>query len=176
MKKALILQGWYQKLDSNWYQWLKSELEKKSYETYLPELPTMHTDLIDMEAQIAFLNKLLNLDKDTIVIGHSIGAVLALRLGERYQLGKIFTVAGWDFDDLTPEHRLFWKNKINHEQIKENVDEIYCISSDNDPYFTASTEEEMSKRLNAKFILIPGKGHFTDKFGISKIPEILEFI
>ncbi|KKQ98096.1 MAG: hypothetical protein UT23_C0005G0019 [Candidatus Woesebacteria bacterium GW2011_GWA1_39_12] len=116
MKKALILQGWYQKPDKHWYPWLKKELEKRGYEVYLPD------------------------------------------------------------DDLTvPEHKLFWQSKINHSKIKQNVKEIYCISSDNDPYTTAVVTEQMSKRLSGKFILLKGKGHFTEKFGVTKIPELLKY-
>ena len=88
----------------------------------------------------------------------------------------MFLVAGWDFDDLTYEHRLFWKTKINHKKIKKNVKEIYCISSDNDPYTTAFTVEEMNKRLGGKFILIKGAGHFTEKDGVKKIPDLLQYI
>lgn len=176
MKQALILQGWYQKPHSNWYPWLKKELENKGYRVFLPDLPTMHTDLIDMVKQLAYINNLLQIDDQTTLFGHSIGAVLGMRLAEQNTCKKLFLIAGWDFDDLTREHRLFWKSKINHAQIRKNVSEIYCVSSDNDPYFTAFTVEEMSKRLGGKIILIKGAGHFTEKFGITKIPQLLKYI
>jgi len=110
------------------------------------------------------------------VFGHSIGAVLGLRLAERFIFRKLFLVAGWDFDDLTEGHRCFSPNKLDHNLIKNNVKEIYCVSSDDDPYMTAFTVEEMSKRLGGKFILIKGAGHFTDEFGIKKIPELLYYV
>jgi len=176
MKKALILQGWYQKPDKHWYPWLKKELEKRGYEVYLPDLPTIHTDLPDMKKQLAFIEKNFKFDKDTFVFGHSLGTLLAMRLAEKHKYKSMFLVAGWDFDDLTvPEHKLFWQSKINHSKIKQNVKEIYCISSDNDPYTTAVVTEQMSKRLSGKFILLKGKGHFTEKFGVTKIPELLKY-
>ena len=177
MRKALILQGWYQKPDQHWYPWLKKELEKRGYEVYLPDLPTMHTDLPNMKKQLAFIEKNIKIDKDTSVFGHSIGSLLAMRLAEKRKYKKMFLVAGWDFDDLTePRHRLFWKNKINHSKIRKNVEEIYCISSDNDPYTTAVVTEQMSKRLNGKFILLKGRGHFTVKDGVKKIPKLLKYL
>lgn len=175
-KHALILQGWYQKPESNWYPWLKTELEKRGYTTFLLDLPTIHTDLPDMKKQIEFVEQLLSLNNRTIVFGHSLGCLLAMRLAEKHEFAKMFLIAGWDFDDLTPEHQSFWPNKINHEAIQKNVKEIYCVSSDNDPYVTAIIAEEMSKRLRGKFILIKGAGHFTNEFGITKIPQILDFI
>lgn len=174
MKKALILQGWYQKPDSNFYPWLKDELGKKGYEVFLPDLPTMHTDAPDMQQQIAFVTENLPIDEETIVFGHSLGCLLAMRLAETYAFSKMFLIAGWDFNDLTPEHKLFWKTPIDHTKIKEHIKEIYCLSGDNDPYFTPFTVEEMSKRLNGKFILIKGAGHFIDKNGEGKISELIK--
>lgn len=176
MKTVLILHGWYQNSNQHWLPWLKKELRRRGYKVFLPDLPTMQTDLPSLKKQILYVEKLLHIEKETVIFGHSLGAVLGLRLAMKHTLGKLFLVAGWDFDDLTKEHRLFWKSKIDHPKIKKNVKEIYCISSDNDPYFTAFTVEEMSKRLGGKFILIKSAGHFTDKFGITKIPQLLKYI
>jgi uncharacterized protein len=136
----------------------------------------MHTNLPDMKKQLKYIKDDIPIDSNTIVIGHSIGTLLAMRLAEKLKYKKMFLVAGWDFDDLTREHRLFWPNKINHKTIKANVKEIYCISSDNDPYTTAFTVEVMSKRLGGKFILVKGAGHFTEKDGYKKLPQILDYL
>ncbi len=175
-KKALLLESWYASPDSHWFPWLRKELENRGYEVYIPDLPTINTNLLDMEKMIKCVEDLKVLDKETVVIGHSIGSVLALRLAERYRFGKMILVAGWDFDDLQAEHQLFWPNKINHDRIKKNVKEIYCLTSDNDPYTTAYQVEEMSKRLGGKFILVPGAGHFTEKFNITTLPQVLECV
>lgn len=174
--KALILQGWQQKTDKHWYPWLANELKQRGYEVFLPDLPTIHTDLPDMNKPIDFVENLLQIDNDTIIFGHSIGCLLAMRLAEKHKFKKMFLISGWDFDNLTLGHRLFWPNKLNHAKIKEHLKKIYCFSSDNDPFMTAFTVEEMSKRLNAKFILIKGVGHFTDAYGVKKIPQLLQFI
>jgi len=177
VRKALILEGWFNNPDDNWYPWLKKELEKKGYKVYIPELPTMDTKLPDMQKQIKFVEKNFKIDESTIIVGHSLGAVLALRLAEKYKYKKMFLIAGWDFDDLTAEHKLFWKTKINHAKIKKNVRKIYVFSSDGDPYTTAITAEGMSKRLDGNFVLIKGAGHFSEKCGdITKIPKILKCV
>lgn len=169
--KALILHAWYNKPADDWYPWLKKELEGKGYEVKLPELPTMNTDLPDLDCLIKFTLPLIT--KDSVIIGHSLGGVLAFRLGEKSKLQKIITVAAWDYDDLYPQHCLFWKNKINHQAIVNNVKDITVIHSDNDLYLTALQAENMSKRLNGSFILTKNAGHFTAKDGINEIPQIL---
>lgn len=173
---ALILQGWYQKPTDNWYPWLKKELHERGFKVFLPDLPTMHTDLPDMSQQLTYIDGLHSIADDTIVIGHSLGSLLAMRLAERFVYKKMFLIAGWDFNDLTEEHTLFWKHAINHKKIKKNISEIYCISSDNDPYMTVFTVQEMSKRLGGTCILVSDAGHFTGKDGITQIPAILPYI
>ena len=175
-KQVLILHAWYEKPENNWYPWLKTELEKRGYTVFIPDLPTMQTDLPDMQQQLSQIERTITIDSKSIVVGHSIGCLLAMRLAEKYSYNKMFLVAGWDYDDLYPQHRLYWKTPINHDAIKQNVKEIFCFSSDNDPYTTAFTVEEMSKRLNGKFILVPGAGHFTEKYGITTIPAIFSYL
>lgn len=177
MKKAIILEGWFNTAKDNWYPWLKKELETRGYEVWIPELPTIDTKLPSLTKMLQFIDHNFTIDKNTTIIGHSLGAVLALRLAEKYKYKKAFLVAGWDFDDLTPEHKLFWPNKIGHDKIRKNVKEIYIISSDNDPYTTAITAEGMSERLGGIFILVKNAVHFSEKQGgITKIPQILKYI
>lgn len=176
MKQAIILQGWYQKPDSNWYSWLKNKLEENGYTVFLPDLPTMHSDMPDMQKQLEYIKEHVSFDQNTIVIGHSIGCLLAMRLAEEFSFAKMLLIAGWDFNDLTKEHQLFWSTPIDHKKIKENVKEIYCISSDNDPYMTAFTVEAMAQRFGGKFLLLKGKGHFVDENNVKEIPEILDLL
>ncbi len=178
IRRALILHAWYEKPDTQWYSWLKQELEKKGYEVLVPDLPTLQTKMPDQQKILTFFNKNKTLvpDSHTTVVGHSIGCLIALRLAEQFKYEKMFLIAGWDYDDLYPPHRLFWKRPINHKKIKQNVKDIYCFSSDNDPYTTAFEVEEMSKRLAGKFVLIKEAGHFTAKFGVRKIPQLLQYL
>ena len=177
MKKALILHAWCSTPSDDWYPWLKRQLENKGYEVYVPDLPTMQNNLPDMKKQLGFIEKNIKIDKDTIVFGHSLGTLLAMRLAEKYPFKKMFLIAGWDFNDLTFEHRLFWKTPINHKKIKAHVKKIFVFSSDNDPYITAIQAEDMCKRLSGKFILIKGKSHFSEKLGgVTQILELLKYV
>jgi predicted alpha/beta hydrolase family esterase len=120
------------------------------------------------------IDKEILIDKNTCIIGHSIGTLLAMRIAEKVRYEKMILVAGWDFNDLTTEHRLFWKSPINHQTIRENTNSRYCFTSENDPYFTKFSTQEMAKRLDAKVVVIPDAGHFTSKFGVNKLPELVD--
>ncbi|HLE48519.1 MAG TPA: alpha/beta hydrolase [Patescibacteria group bacterium] len=176
MKNVLFLQSWYSKVTDNWYPWLKKELEKKGFITHFPDIPEMRKDVPEMSKILKFIESLKIIDKDTIIIGHSLGNLLAMRLAEKHRYKQMILVSAWDYDDLCEGHRLFWKTKINHSKIKGNVKNITVIHSDNDPYYTSISAEDTSKRLNARYILIKGGGHFTAKERTKKIPEILELL
>lgn len=173
-QSVLILHAWHNYPSDHWYPWLSTQLSTKGYSVSIPELPTMNTDLPDLHAQLPIASAFLK--KDTIVIGHSLGSLLAMRLAERYSFAKMILVAGWDFNELTAEHRLFWKQPIDHAAIKKHVHDIYCVTSDNDPYITAITVEDMSKRLDAKYVLVKGAGHFTKEYGVITVPSILSLL
>lgn len=176
MKQALVLHAWYNNPKNNWYPWLRIELKKRDFSVYIPELPTLQTDLPDLAQILKFVTSNFELNRQTVVVGHSLGAVVAMRLAEKHSYAKMFLVAGWDYDDLYRQHILFWKTKMKHAQIRRHVKNVYVYSSDKDPYITTFQAEEMSKRLGGKFILVKGAGHFTDKDGITKIPELLKFL
>ena len=87
MKHALVLHAWYNKPENHWYPWLKKELGKKGYHVDLPELPTMNTNLPDLAQQLKTAEKFIT--KDTVVIGHSLGSLLAMRLAETHSYQKM---------------------------------------------------------------------------------------
>lgn len=176
MKNSILFQSWYSEISDNWYGWLKAELTKKGYQTHFIDLPEMRKDVPDMGKMITQIESFGFIDKYTTLIGHSLGCLLAMRLAEKYVIEKMILASGWDFDDLTEEHKTFWANKIDHAKIKSHVRKIYVIHSDNDPYITKITAEDMSKRLGAEFILVPNGGHLNAKSGITKLPQILNIL
>jgi uncharacterized protein len=173
--KALILHSWFGKINADWLPWIQKKLIAKHYQVFLSQIPTFDSNLPELNTSLSFINKQTKVDNNTLVIGHSLGCLLAMRLAEKKSFAKMILVAGWDYNDLTAEHQLFWKTKIKHDLIKKNVKEIIVVSSDNDPYVTQAISAEMCKRLNGKFVLVPGAGHFTEKYGVTKIPEILNY-
>lgn len=79
MKNALLLHGTGDSPESHWYPWLKSELEKRGWKVVAPALPdSAHPDAARWNA--AALASGWKPDGDSVVIGHSAGAVEILRL------------------------------------------------------------------------------------------------
>lgn len=176
MKNALILHAYTNTPDGNWYQWLKKELENIGYEVWIPLLPTMNDPQPDMTQMLKIILDKGFVDEDTVVIGHSLGAVLAIRLAELVKFREGIVLAGWDFDDLDPRDDLFWPDQIDHKKVKLNVAKWIVPISENDPYVSSYMTERMAERLGGKVIKVGKKGHFCTSDGVSEVPEILEFV
>lgn len=172
----MLLHAWFGNPEDIWYPWLKNELEKKGYKVWAPELPTMPTKNPDLGEMLRFILKEKFVDRETVVIGHSLGAVLALRLAEKVAFAKGILLAAWDFNDLTPEHQSFWQTMMNHAEIKKNVTDWVFLISDNDPYVTKSIAHEVAGRVNGVAVDVGARGHFGEVDKIGEVPEILDYI
>jgi len=176
MRKALILHAWYATPENHWYQELKTELEKLNFQVTIPELQDKDKPTLKDWTKCAL--KHFELDKETIIISHSLGSALALNLveGSKVRIDKLITVAGWDYWDLTPEHESFLNKRFDYEKIIKNSGGRYVIHSDCDPYVTEFIAREYSTRIGADFILVPGAKHFAKEDGITPISQILEIL
>lgn len=184
MKNALILHGAGNDSSGNWFPWLKQELEKIGFKVWVPDLPNS-----DQPIQKDWLEAVSGweLNRESVLIGHSSGATLILRILERLpdnvEVNKAILVAGpldkgsvekfWPFKEDICKGRFDWK------KIKTSAKEFILIYSDNDPYDCGQRHgEEIHKHLGGQLIIKKGQGHFNLERGekYRQFPEILELI
>lgn len=85
MKQALILHGTDATPQSNWFIWLKGKLEKDGYKVWLPQLPNSDTPNTKVYTDFLLSEPDFTFDDETIIIGHSSGAVEVLHLLQNCQ-------------------------------------------------------------------------------------------
>lgn len=179
MNKAVILHGTGSDHTSNWFPWLKQQLEIKSYDVWVPDLPNAE------KPNIQVYNKyLLSQDwdfADNLIIGHSSGAVEAISLLENLPGGIIVDTVilvgvfqgdlGWDV-----LHGL--NVPIDYSKAKSKAKRIVVVHSDNDPYCPLKGARQVAKQLDAEFKLLPKMQHFSYELDkrFNQFPEILEYI
>jgi predicted alpha/beta hydrolase family esterase len=176
MKKLLILHCWFGTPNDNWYTYLKEEAEKLGYEVNLPQLNDKDNPTLEDWTKCALKDFIL--DENTSIVGHSLGALLGMKLvqNSKVKIDKLVLVSGWDFWDLTPEHKTFFNIPMNQEKIKSNCNHITVVHATNDPYITINQAEEMSKRLSADFIKIENGGHLQASDGYKGFPKIVDLL
>ncbi len=172
MKKLLILHGWLDTPDDHWFPYLKRVCQAKGYEVHVPLLKDhAKPTLSDWFGSV--LDD-FTLDSETSIVGHSLGAVFAMKLVENsnVKIDQLVLVSGWDAWDLTPEQATFFETLIDHEKIIKNCRKITVVHSTNDPYFTIYHAAEMAKRFNANFIKIENGGHLRKQDGFEEFPQL----
>ncbi len=124
----------------------------------------------------------VNLGKDSILIGHSLGAPFILHLLERAnsEVYACFFVAGFlrelnllKFDKL---NKSFLILPFDWDTICSKVKHSFVYHSDNDPYVPLELGQELAEKLKTELTLIPSAGHINAEFGYTKFPKILDDI
>ncbi len=78
MKRVIIIHGWEGKPESNWFPWLRNELEKRGVKVEVPEMPD--TDHPKESEWVPHLANIIDTpDEHTVLVGHSLGGITILR-------------------------------------------------------------------------------------------------
>ncbi|MBI2597436.1 alpha/beta fold hydrolase [Candidatus Daviesbacteria bacterium] len=181
MKNVLILHGTRSSSQDNWFPWLKNQLENRGLKVWVPDLPLPERPNLERYKQYIFEHWQFN--KESIVIGHSSGAVAALGvlqyLPVELQIEKAILVAAFKDnlgrDDLS---QLFVR-PLNFAKIKSHVKKIILIHSENDPYVPFEHGQFLAEQLDGELVVMDGQKHFnTRTMGevYLKFPQILEYI
>jgi len=183
MVSAAIVHGTMGSPQGNWFPWLKTELEKRSVAVTVPAMPTPEGQTLQ-GWRSAFADQVGALNTGSLLIGHSVGAVFALRYLEscKIPIGAVFLVvflvAGFtgtlglsEYDALNAS---FVDGTYDWAAIERNAKKIFCISGDNDPYVPLSQGQEIARELGVEHHIIRGGGHLNAEFGYTRFPELLE--
>lgn len=176
MKNALILHGTDSDSSANWFPWLKTELEKLGYKAWVPDLPNAKKPNIERYNKFLLSNNDWVFDSESIIIGHSSGAVEILGLlqafSENAVINKCILVGSFKDDLGWDSLKELFLIPFDFEKIKKHAKDFIFIHSDNDPYCPLEHAEYLSQKVGGRLILIKGQGHFSGEN--VKIPEILE--
>ena len=180
MKNVFIFHGTEGHPQENWFPWLKQELEKLGYQVHVPDFPSppkIPAKISEWFDVLKNYEKYIN--KDTILIGHSLGGIFNLRLLEKLEnpvKAAIFIgtpigvrpILNYDRDNNFSGFDFDWNN------IRKKTKIFLIFQSDDDPYVSLGNGEELSKHLNVTLNFVPNAGHFNEKAGYKKFDLLLE--
>jgi len=179
--KVFIIHGAYGHPNENWFPWLKEELEKRKIKVYIPKFPTPQGQTLENWFKI-FREYMNILDEKTIMVGHSLGPAFILNILERSEkrIKAAFLVAPFIgllnnpiFDAI---NKTFVDKEFDWDKIRNNCKKFYVYSSDNDPYVPLEKGIFIANKLNAKFTIVNGAGHFNEASGYVKFELLLKDI
>ncbi len=185
MAIALIIHGSYTKTHHNWFPWLQEQLESQlGYNAFLPQFPQAEEQ--NLANWFHVIDEMMPLfDESSILVGHSCGAVFALRILEKLEkpIKAAFIVSGFTSLLGNPElakydevNKTFIEEPFDWKKIKQNVKHLFVYHGDNDPYVPLEQAQEIAKGTGAEFKVVPGAGHFNIQTGYTKFQLLLDDI
>jgi len=184
-KRVFIAHGWEGSPESNWFPWLKQELEIKGFEVHVPQLPDTNNPRI--EKWVPALAQVVGTpDENTYFIGHSMGCQAIARylssLPEEAKVGGVIFVAGF-FKRLTgleegeEETSNHWLNTpLDLEKVRAHLLKSIAIFSDNDRYVPLDNQDDFHDKIGSEIITMKQMGHFSGDDGTLELPIVLESV
>ncbi len=181
MTNVFIIHGAYGDPEENWFPWLKSQLEKLNCRVFVPQFPSPKKQTLDNWFKI-FKPYQQYLNRDTIIIGHSLGPAFLLSILEKLNqpIKAAFFISGFvgllgnkDFDKI---NKTFVDKEFHWQKIKQNCPKFLIFHSDNDPYVPLEKAEQLAKILGVEVIIVKNAGHFNEEARYNKFALLLKKI
>lgn len=180
MSNIFIFHGTEGYPEENWFPWLKNKLESLEHKVIAPQFPTPPVVPAKIDEWFSVLDNYRQyLSQDTIIIGHSLGGLFALRVLERQEkpiraaaltgtpIG-VHPLLNYDRDSSFSGFSFDW------QKIKDSAADFIVFQSDDDPYVSLGNGQELAKNLGVELSFVPNAGHFNKKAGYTEFPQLLE--
>ncbi len=177
---VLIFHGTEGYPGENWFPWMKAELEKHGCKVFVPQFPSPPVVPAKIGEWFDVLKEYEQyINKQTILIGHSLGGKFLLRVLEKlnHPVRAVFFVgtpigippiANNDRDNAFTGNDFAWDN------IKKKAEYFGVFQSDNDPYVGLSNGKELAKHLGVELFFVPNAGHFNTAAGYTKFEALCD--
>lgn len=157
----------------NWFPSAKVKFEQQGLQVVAADFPD--PDLARESYWIPFLLKELKADHNSILIGHSSGAIAAMRFAEQYQIfgsvlvGTYYTDLGMEKEKLSGYFDRDW----NWERIRNNQKWCSIFASQDDPWIPVEEARYVHAKLNCEYHEYKNQGHFGGDYFKPDFPELV---
>lgn len=157
----------------NWFPYLKKELEGlvvKVIDTDFPDQP-----LCRAEHWLPFLEN-LGADENTILIGHSTGAIAAMKFAQNHNILGSVLVGGYhtDMGDEMEIKSQYFDTPWDWEKIKKNQKWVIQFNSTDDPWIPIEEARFIQEKLGSEYYEFKNSGHFGGDREYPEFPELVE--
>lgn len=162
--------------DDIWFPYVKRELENLGLVVIAETFPD--NKLGRQEFWLPFLKNKLKADENSLLIGQSTGAVVAMRFAEQ---NKIFgsVLVGASHTDLEEESEKiggYFDKPWAWEKIKNNQNWIIQFASTDDPYIPIKEPRHIHAMLSTEYYEYTDRGHFGWDKHLIEFPELIQVV
>ena len=174
--KVIIIHGNSgSKPTDNWIPYVKQELEKAGITVLAPEFPD--NDLARASIWLPYLH-MLKADENTILVGHSSGAIASMRFAEKNKvlgtilIGSYYTDLGFEKKKLSG----YFDEPWDWEAIKNHQLWVIQFASTDDPWIPIQEPRYVRDHLGSEYHEFNNQGHFGGDYNKQTFPELVEAI
>lgn len=160
--------------DDNWFPYLDRELPKLGIRVINTQFPD--PELARKKYWLPFIKE-LGADENTILIGHSSGALAAMRFAETNKiLGSVLVGACYtDLGDESEKQSGYYEDPWKWDAIKSNQKWIIQFASTDDPFIPIEEARYVHEHLDTEYREFRDKGHFgNDPEPKLEFPELVD--
>ena len=166
----VLIHGYQGKPGKNFFPWLKRALEKQGHTVEVPKLPS--PDHPNVEEQINYVRETCHFNEHTVILGHSLGAAIAMGVLERLKAPVAQLITAGGVIEPTSEDREYadtFPASFNFDRIKRNARRIVVLRDENDDTVPATHADRIAQATGGTlYNIVARKEHFTN----TKEPDI----
>ena len=177
MTKVILIPGnGGGKADDNWFPDVKEQMESIGMTVIARDFPDSF--LARSSYWIPFLRDELKADAQTVIVGHSSGAVCAMRYAEKYPLlgsvlvGACYTDLGIETERLSGYYDTPW----DWNSIRKNQQWIVEFASEDDPWIPIEEARHIHEMLKTEYYEYRDRGHFGGDRVVLEFPECIKVL
>ena len=180
MKKVFLIHGFNGSPNGGWRPWLMGKLARM--DIYACSLPMPSPEAPQKGEWVQTIAEAVGSpNKDTFLVGHSLGVPAILRylevLQEGEKIGGVVLVSG-PFTHISKDGydnvNNFLKGGFDFEKIKTACDYFVVVHGTDDPMVPFSDAEIFSSSLGCELLPVQNGKHLNGSAGFYEVPEILE--
>ncbi len=161
----LILHGYKGHANRNFIPWLKTELENQGYLVNSPQLP--NTDHPKEAEQVKFVLENCDINSNTVIVGHSLGGILAMKVLQKYNKpvkGLVLIAPAIEPKFNKYDSRPFWNDfswdDLDYTKLQQ-LSSVRKVLSDKAEAHREEYLKYLSQKINADLISVNAhKEHF----------------
>jgi predicted alpha/beta hydrolase family esterase len=159
-------------VEDTWFPEVKSGLEAVGIEVVAQTMPD--NEKAQAHIWLPFLEDVLGANENSIIVGHSSGAVAAMRYAETHHIfGSVIVGASYTDLGIYSERRSgYFREPWNWDAIKANQNWVVQFASTDDPYIPIEEPRHIHEKLDTDYHEHTNKRHFTDFW----FPELVTVI
>lgn len=181
MRTVVVFHDAYATPTDDWIPWLRTQLEAAGLRVLTPGLPkppavTLSSWMTEWSS-FGFVP-----DAETILVGHGLGALFAIRILENLHTPIAGVVLVAPFATMPAHAALasvsasFLETPLDWDTVKKNTASITIFAGSDDPLVALTESEEVGKNLLAQIQAIEGAGHLTRGSGYGTFIQLADAI